>query len=514
MTMSPTRRRFLRGAGGFTLALPFLPSLVEREARGGGLGAPPKRFVAMTMPHGGVWGSNMYPGDAALGDSAMYGGHTIRRGDLVPVVNGTTASLSPVMTADASKLTAAIAAKMNVLRGLDIMFFNGHHGGGHLGNFAASDESPPFAAMPTIDQFMAWSPSFYPSLDTILVRSMTIGTGVYSYLGEYILSWGWSNPEAQSGTISPRSPQHSSKALFEQIFVPPDPDAEPARPLIVDRVLADYRRLRDGDRRLSVADRARLDEHLTRLDELQRKLDVQPSCENIEPVADTDVVDSPDYFLDPEMHAQYWSLFNDVVVAAFACDTSRIATMEAYEQFSTFPGDWHNDIAHQSNLPDGVAQGQMVTAMRGFFEGVFLDLVTKLDAVQEADGTTLLDHTLVQWTQESGPATHWSVSHPVVTAGSAGGFFRTGSYVDYQNRNKLLDADGVPPPDDPVYHGLPYNQWLSNILQAVGIPPSEFDPNDDGGYGSRYIDSYWESGGLYPAAVLSQMNEILPFLQP
>jgi hypothetical protein len=64
---------------------------------------------------------------------------------------------------------------------------------------------------------------------------------------------------------------------------------------------------------------------------------------------------------------------------------------------------------------------------------VFLDLVAKLDAVPNGDGTTLLDDGLVQWTQESGAFTHDSISNPVILAGGAGGSLSTGSYLDYRN---------------------------------------------------------------------------------
>jgi hypothetical protein len=510
MAMRSNRRHFLRGAAGFTLALPFLPSLCKNEARAD-IPGQPKRFVAMTTAHGGVWGSNMYPADATLGDTASYRGRSMRRGDLVLDVSGGVASLSPVLSADSSTLTQAIASKMNLVRGVDIMFFIGHHGGGHLGNFARSDESPSFPERPTIDQVMAWSPSFYPDLGSTLMRSMHIGTGVFPYLGEYGISYGWSNPQEQSGSVEFVNTTHNSKSLFDKIFVPPEDEGPPERPLIVDRVLEDYKRLRDGNKRLSTSDRQRLEDHLARLDELQRKLEVKVSCGDISPptVDSSDVYDADGYFLDPGLHADYWSLFNDVIVAAFACDTSRIATMEALEQFSTFAGDWHNDVAHQAHLANGEAQASIRDSQQRFFEGVFLDLVTKLDAVDAGDGSTLLDSTLVQWTQESGPWTHNSISHPVVAAGSAGGFFRTGSYVDYRALDLGPLGSDLPDAED-LHTGLPYNQWLATVLQSMGVAPSEF-AGDGGGYGELHIDGY--SSDSYPSAIVQGMDEIPPFLK-
>ena len=67
------RRRFLRGAGGVALGLPFLPSLCKTA-----FGADPvvprrARFVNLATWHGGIYGSNMFPPDADVTDKQMLG---------------------------------------------------------------------------------------------------------------------------------------------------------------------------------------------------------------------------------------------------------------------------------------------------------------------------------------------------------------------------------------------------------------------------------------------------------
>ncbi|MDB4979525.1 MAG: hypothetical protein JWM82_277, partial [Myxococcales bacterium] len=273
-----TRRQLLRGAGGFTLALPFLPSLVSpREARAAA--APAKRFVQISTQHGGLWGSNMYPGAATLTESATYAGRTIKRGALAlaTATSAGGAQLSPVLRGPSTLLTPALAAKMNVLRGLDVPWYIGHHTGGHLGNFARNDgngkdgQYMQVYATPTIDQVMAWSPKFYPDLATIRQRSLVIGSR---------LSYNWSNPSSPTaqnrGAVQEVAGSLDAPALFKQIFVTgggADPNA--LMWPVVDRVAADYRRLRNGNTRLSGDDRHRLDDHMQRLSELQRRLAVR-----------------------------------------------------------------------------------------------------------------------------------------------------------------------------------------------------------------------------------------------
>jgi hypothetical protein len=500
----------LRGACGFSLAIPFLPSLLDqKDAKAGALAR--KRFVALGTNHGAIWQQNMYPVDGVLTQTSQYAGHAVRRGDLALEVSNGVARLSPVLSGSSSVFTSTLASKMNVLRGLDVTFYLAHHRGGHLGNYAENDGNGTDGSatqqqhIPTIDQVLAWSPSFYSDLSTILERSLVIGGNG--------MSANWSSPSTKSGEVQNISPENDSLTLFNRIFVPEE-DPSSVRPPIVDRVLEDYKRLRNGNRRLSSADRQRLDDHIDRLDELQRKLNVQVSCGDIEPPtsSSTDEWQSSSYGIDPVAQTRFWQLHNDVVAAAFACDTSRIATMFATDIFSDYVGDWHQDVAHQAHFPDGMDQEVISAAHQRFFEGVFLDLVAKLDAIPDVEGT-VLDNTLVQWTQESGCATHDPIELPVVTAGGAGGFFTTGNYADYRNLSSPAhQANG----DSAVnsHTGLVYNQWLGNVLQSMGLDRSEYETGDHGGYGLVVLGTEtWYAGyDRYGTAELSAMSEILPFI--
>src|SRR5690606_31547123 len=150
--------------------------------------------------------------------------------------------------------------------------------------------------IPTIDQVMAWSPSFYSDLSTILERSLVIGRTAG-------MSANWSSPASQSGEVQNISPQENSLALFNAIFVP-DADPTETRPAVVDLVLEDYKRLRQSNRRLSSGDRQRLDDHLELLDELQRKVNVAASGGDIQPPTQSStVLYSSDFGVDPDKQA-------------------------------------------------------------------------------------------------------------------------------------------------------------------------------------------------------------------
>ena len=508
-----TRRQFLRGAGGFTLALPFLPSLVHpRDARADAV--PKKRFVQMCTQHGAIWGANMYPDASTLTDATTYAARTVKRGKLAPQTTAGTAQLSAVLSGPATLLTPALAAKMNVLRGCDVPWYIGHHTGGHLGNFARNDGNGSDGqymqayATPTIDQLMAWSPKFYADLTTIRQRSLVIGSRI---------SYNWSNPSSPAalGPVQEVAGTTDAAALFKQIFVGagmPDPNA--VTKTVVDRVTADYLRLRNASTRLSANDRLRLDDHMQRLSELERQVNVTATCPAVMPVTtDTNGLrNMATYGVTPAMQQQYYQAMNDVIVAAFFCDTSRIAVMNIGEDFSSYVGDWHADVAHHAADPDGAKQAVILAAHQLTFQQVFLDLCSKLD-VDDGTGQTYLDNALVVWTQESGEYTHAGQGMPIVTAGGAGGFLSTGNYCDYRNPALVSDNGEQGNMVVKIFGGLLWQQWLGTALQAMGLARADYETNGLGGYPGpiKFVGPGYTK--VYPDDVWTAATALLPYLK-
>jgi len=510
------RRHFLLGAGGFALSIPFLESL-DQEAHAG---VPPyaanPRFVAMSTGHGAVWPDNMFPLDNTTPNTFdVAPGHTIHHGDLQLTTSSGVSSLSPVLSADSSVLTASLASKMMVIRGLDVMWYIGHNAGGALGNYRAHNGDTPVGMVhrPTIDQVMAWSPSFYPDLQNVLARSMHIGKTLGGGL-----SWGYANPATQSGGVNSIPTSQSSQALFNQIFVPPTDPSVQQRPLVVDRVVESYRRLRDGvwgaSARLSAADRQKLDDQMERFLEVERKLGVAVDCGSINvPTDEAHNYANGSADQDVSELTKKYQLYNDVIASAFICGTSKIATVLPPDRwYDNFSGIWH-EVAHSAT--GSAAQSKMVASHNNFFKAVFLDLCNKLD-VDEGNGTTVLDNSLIMWAQECGELTHWSASVPVVTAGSAAGYFNTGKCYDYRNRNNLELAMNNNFLAQQIRPGLSYNQWLANVLQSANIPPSEFAWPGETGYGDPHrgpIKYGCDPLVTHPDYVVADMNAPLPFIK-
>jgi hypothetical protein len=515
-----TRRQFLTGASGFTLALPVLSSLFVKKA----YAADPvfvrrPRLYWITTNHGAAFESSFFPSASPLTDTRkLFDDHSVAAGTLrAASADAANTIVSPILWAPNHLLTQRRIAQINVLRGIDIPFGLGHHTGGHLGNYACNEglagaafevQSEP---RPTIDQLLAWSPAFYGDVSAVRERALVMGTRA--------ISFGFSNPSKASGEVQNIRGATSSLELFNRMFVPADAGASPRGPRapVVDRVLESYKRLRDGERRLSGADRQRLDDHMDRIAELQRKLNAAfpTSCGGVVAPRDDSALHAS---LDPTDAPRYAQLFNEVAAAAFICGASRIAVLGIADEqrFVEFAGDWHFDCAHY--WLDAIKQNLIARTYQLIFERVFLDMAARLDT-EEADGLSYLDNSLLVWSQESGMSTHDPLSIPIVTAGSAAGFFRTGLSLDYRRvgnpESRFQPLTAAPE----TFAGMLYNQFLAHVLQSMGMLRTEFERWGYKGYGVPKVE---QPGVSLPFAKHYQntssryfqiASDLLPFLK-
>ncbi len=510
------RRHFLVGATGFMLPLPTLLSLGERSANAQSP-ALPKRFYYMNTEHGCVRTENMFPPTASLvSQLEAYPGHVIRHGALVPVASGNSIAVSPVLTAPSSVLTPALLKKMNVIAGLDMMISMGHHHAAYLGNLLdLTTEKDPKLARPTIDQVMAWSPSFYGNA-TVRKRSMLAG----SYLE---ISKTFSNPQSPGNDVVNTPEDGPPAALFDKLFdAGPKPPVDVARTPVVDRVLEHWQGVRGGRfgdaGRLSSDDRHRIDDHLARLAELQRSLSTltSPECRN------QTAPDVPDGYLGGEAYSsvaaarKVYQAYNQVIAAAFSCDASRIGVCRQDAKWSDTALDWHASVAHMARSQE--RQALLVGGSRLQFSEIFLDLAQRLDAIADADGSSVLDNSLLVWGQEAGFGIHDFFCSPITTFGSAGGALQTGQFIDYRNvavvadkraqeQSTIANDASAPAPIVPN-PGLPYNRFLATALLAMGVPASEWQRAGEKGYGHPRND-FPEH---YTSAKVAQNGDPLPFL--
>lgn len=169
---------------------------------------------------------------------------------------------------------------------------------------------------------------------------------------------------------------------------------------------------------------------------------------------------------------------------AFACDLTRVVTLYLTQPPDDLIGytsvggtaDFH-DMVHKTNgwgpntqgpeLAGNPAAMQIVKNCHIYYAQQFERLLALLDAIPEADGGTMLDHTLVLWCGQLGAGDHSLDMLPYILAGRGGGTVTSGRYVRYPR---------VPDPEWwPIYSRGPAHSdlfvWLAN---AMGVATNSF----------------------------------------
>ncbi len=562
-----SRRHFLQGLGGASLALPLLPSLWNR-AEAQGMTAP-KFFVSTWVGHGGLSEENSYPIDStvtltdntimpAMGSEAAHVAKSGRVTDLkrthtealaartqmIPDFDSGAARFSPLL---GSFIEDSLLAKLNVLRGIDFLTFGGHTRG-YLGNFnnrdGGTDNGAANAPIPTIDAVISASAKFYSAGDRALLKAPVLN-GANPHLSSF-----------PSGTGVANNPYHVSRLgefydlLFNGVNTTPGQMPDP-RVSLLDRVNADYRRLARGSfgpgRRISKEDRLRLEEYVSGIDSITARMRAMVSAGCSLPTVATGQralylrEGEADWDWDtaspmPQQRVAdqrtVLELRNQMLVNAFLCGTSRMAVLS----FSALRDQWdptifntpsmwetqrtdaHGMLFHNHFLDD--RQLYLLQSQRFFMQYGFIDLVRRMASVQVLPGITMLDQALVHWSSESGPSTHNAKSVPAIIAGGGGGYWQTGNYVDYTNRTRTIRGRY----GDMWHAGIPQNRLLANFAQAMGLAPADYELSDAayatkfasrGGRVPGYGDPFIEPGDdkvPYPPQMVAEMSDKLPLL--
>lgn len=469
-----TRRQFLEGVGGYALALPLLPSVLgdsEAEAQA----VVPPRIISIYVGHGAITEPYLY-GDLmnriSWTQSQIVPGHVIRYGNLP------SGALSPLF----GEWFNPLRSKMTIVRGTDTLQYMAHNRalGTGLNFIEAPASHASVRVQPSIDQFIAYSSTFFDQQPTphrsIIVSSRGSTSAALVRTGPGDRDYAY---------LSARSRAHE---VFDQVF---GVGGSAIGSAPVDRVLPAYQALRNNPR-LSQEDRTRLDAHLSGLQELQQRLALAVSCGDVPRPNPTGE--------DNEIEAlQNVRNLNDVLVAALRCGQSRVVNMFLTENSApAFSYNLHQTIHAYGNPPDHQTWFDQV---RWQFQNVLTDLLYKMDLVQEANGRTLLDNSLVILHWEN-YIPHDNFDNNIVLFGGLNGRFTMGRFYDYRNRGVPFywgSNAGVP-----GYPGIPINALLNSILDAVGIPASEYElPRSGayqyGGYSPFFSDNNW--GGTDPFGV-------------
>jgi len=507
------------------LALPWLESLSPRSARAQAA-SPPRRFICLKSfstqlvkawypkfrGNGYQFHDDVYSDSKADGTTLLH----------TPLAGGpwTSAALSDLVgEAGISDILGDFLnpylEKLTLIRGLDFLPSVNHNFGGLLGNFgscvpATPCEADALAAVPTIDQVLAYSAKFYGAAPPL--RALHISQGVEDAMSYTDLGMAGGPVEQMKARTNPRDVWND---LFGSLAEPgegPSPNL-----LLVDQVMTEYRELRKSSR-LSAADKQRLERHMTQLSELEARLGGGAGLSCTKPLEPASLPNNSE--TDPGEIAAKWDVLIELVALGLACDRTRIATLGVHKALGPGPDPSDAELAghyHSEDASGGTWHGlahdfgnensrRMLQGINTWIaEHVFLKLIAKLDAIEEEGGSSLLDNSLVYWGNELG-FNHIAHSVPCLVAGSAGGYIKPGRYLDYinwENHSYFSQEDGN------VIEGIPHNRFLVTVLQAMGLEPVDYERNGEPGYGSTSTSG--RDPNLWPVEYdLAQVGQPLP----
>lgn len=209
---------------------------------------------------------------------------------------------------------------------------------------------------------------------------------------------------------------------------------------VLDGVMAQTRRLH-GD--LGVADRERLDEYLTHLREIEARAVQARAWGDVplpKPPADAAIgqtrIAGFGQTLNTSMPQAAAGNFGprirlllDVLVLALQTDQTRIATAILGHMGDVYKEEGLNDAYH-GYTHTGPLEMAKVDRLR---IGHVAYLLGKLKAIREADGSTLLDNSLIHFGTGMG-SWHEATDLPNIIAGHAGGRFKLGEHLVYEDQ--------------------------------------------------------------------------------
>ncbi len=277
----------------------------------------------------------------------------------------------------------------------------------------------------TLDQYIAKHPQFYTD-GAPQYHSLELGMS-----SAVLHDFGTWNAVSHNGPNSINPPLRDPKKLFDQLFsVKPDLTEIARRTSVLDVVAEDTKKL---SARLGKRDRNRLDEHLTHISEIQRRLNVtRAAC--VSPADPTATFAGEPSVLDK------LDVMADILVAALRCDITRVFTIAFTTGASLMQMNGKGEIngtgAHQMHDACHGGERDVITAFTKLNFTAYAKLLDKLTADKDVNGQTLLDSSLIMGTSEYGEGfTHSNKEHPFIFAGKAGGKLDTGWHVREEGGN-------------------------------------------------------------------------------
>jgi len=397
-----SRRSFLRGAGGAALALPALESLSLQ----GATAKPAQRLAFMYVPIG-VVRRDFFPGEQDFKVAKYQGTETARwKGpEYKP-------GLRELQDTPTLKVLREVTDKFTLITGLDRTFQNGTDVHAQCASCYLSSAAPfsiKRSAWPldrSLDHIVADRVGGKTPFRTLELSCNSHKDNLESIYFDNISWYG-------TGHVAPslRDPRKAYRRLFST------KDIENFRN-ITDLVLEDAHSL---TRELGYTDRQKFNEYFDSIRTIEEQMDklekMKSELDNV-PLAEPTAAHLP--------RSQYIRLMGDLLIAALQTGLTHVATMmigpERWNTPFMFDGLFDKPMSHHKMSHNQKTFINELAEVDRFNLKQFAYMLGKMDAIKEADGSSLLDNTIFTYGSGLGDgATHQYEKLPIIVAGRGGG---------------------------------------------------------------------------------------------
>ena len=394
--MSLPRRTFLRGIGA-TVGLPLLEAMVPAfTAIAKTAATPPPRFGAVFVPNGAI------------------------TDQWIPSAPGPGFELTPILR-PLERFQSSLVVVSNLTRANPGVVEGDHAisaSGWLTGVYPKRTEAEDIRAGTTIDQVIAaqiGQETPFPSLE-LATTDYTgyIGACTSGFSCAYTNTISWSSP------TTPLPMEINPRVLFERMFGRPGSVAERRARVqrnlsVLDLLATETNQLQRG---LGTRDRARLDEYLDNIREIERRI------QRTEARNSTEVSTVPLPIGIPESFEEHLALMYDLMTIAYQADLTRVITFMTDRELSqrTYPQigvtEQHHTVSHHGNDPENIAK---VARINTYHIELFAKFLDKMRATADGDGS-LFDHSLMFYGGGMGnPNQHASDPLPLIAVGGGVG---------------------------------------------------------------------------------------------
>ncbi len=448
-----SRRAFLRGLGGAALALPWMESLGLATANK----KPAQRAAFFYVPIG-VVRRGFFPGEEN-GPIPKFTSNrqALGNGAQIPV------GVHPLKLTPTLEPLAKVKDKVTLVTGLDRTFQPGTDVHAQCASCFLTSASAftvtqsPYPQSRTLDHILAEQLGKDTPFRTLEFSSNSHKDNKESIHFDNISWYG-------TGHVAPslRDPRKAYRRLFGTRELQ-------AYRNITDLVLEDARSLKG---QLGYTDQQKFSEYFDSVRTIEQQVD---RLERMKGELKRVKLEEP-----AEAHlprGEYIRLMGDLMVVALQTGLTNVAT------FMVGPERWDTPYLYESLFDKPRSHHQMSHNQGKFIKDLekvdhfhmaqFAYMLEKMDRIEEANGTSLLDNTLFTYGSGLGDgATHQYSALPIIVAGSAGGKILNGKHVN------LSETSGPVAKEKGKYvdpkQGLPLaNLWLTQ-LQALGLKTDRY----------------------------------------